>query len=70
MLGSVWERDYIRIPEVAAEPEAAYGSPEELDREIKRLEKEMRRAAEKLNFEEAATIRDRIRYLLQQELLA
>ncbi len=70
VLGSVWERDYIRIPDVAAEPEASYGSPEELDREIKRLEKEMRRAAEKLDFEEAATIRDRIRYLRQQELMA
>ena len=70
VLGSVWERDYIRIPEKAAEPEVAYGSPEDLEREVKRLEKAMRKAAEKLDFEEAASIRDRIRYLRQQAILA
>ncbi len=70
VLGSVWERDYVRIPEKAAEPEEFYGSPEELDREVRKLEKEMRRAAEKLDFEEAAAIRDRIRFLRQRALLA
>jgi excinuclease ABC subunit B len=70
VLGSVWERDYLRIPEpAAAEPEAEYGSPEELEKEVKRLEKQMRRAAEKLDFEQAATLRDRIRYLRQKQIL-
>jgi len=70
VLGSVWERDYMRIPEpAAAEPEAFYGSPEELEKEVKRLEKQMRRAAEKLDFEQAATLRDRIRYLRQKQIL-
>jgi len=70
VLGSVWERDYMRIPEpAAAEPEAFYGTPEELEKEVKRLEKEMRRAAEKLDFEQAATLRDRIRYLRQKQIL-
>ena len=70
VLGSVWERDYIKVPEAAAEPEEIYGTPEEVDREIRRLEKEMRRAAEKLEFETAAELRDRIRYLRRSQILA
>jgi len=47
----------------AAEPEAAYTTMEELDREITRLEKKMHAAAAELAFERAAELRDRIRDL-------
>ncbi len=52
--------------EAAAEPAVAYGSMEELDRDIARLEKEMHAAADKLAFERAAQLRDRIRDLRRQ----
>jgi len=71
VLGSVWEADYVKVPAAVAEPdEDAYASPEELEREIIRLEKEMRKAARSLEFERAAALRDRIRYLRQKEVLA
>ena len=47
----------------AAEPEAAYTTMEELDREITRVEKKMHAAAAELAFERAAELRDRIRDL-------
>jgi excinuclease ABC subunit B len=40
----------------------------ELERELKRLEKAMKQASQRLEFEKAAEIRDRIRELRQLEL--
>ena len=49
------------------EPAQAYhGTPVELEREIKRLEKKMRRAAGELEFETAAHLRDRIAALKKE----
>jgi excinuclease ABC subunit B len=59
VLSSVFERDYYSVPEVAEEA-GAYGDPEETARKIAELEKEMYAAAEALEFERAAEIRDRI----------
>lgn len=51
----------------AAEAAKAYsGKPQELEREIKRLEKSMRLAAKELEFEAAAQLRDRIAGLKKQ----
>ena len=51
----------------AAETAKAYrGKPQELEREIKRLEKKMRLAAKELEFEAAAQLRDRIAALKKQ----
>jgi excinuclease ABC subunit B len=47
------------------EDAAAYGRPEKLAKEIKRLEKEMRAAAKELAFEQAAALRDRLLHLRQ-----
>jgi excinuclease ABC subunit B len=69
VLGSIYERDYLREPQVAEET-ARYETVEQLEREIGRLEKEMRAAARQLDFERAAQIRDRVRYLKQQELFS
>ena len=56
----------------AAEPKADYGSdpvsPDQAARDIARLEKEMFKAAENLEFETAAKLRDRIKQLREQGL--
>src|SRR5437867_3373284 len=71
VLGSVWEADYVKVPAAVAEPdEDVYASPEELEREILRLEKETRKAERSLEFERAAALRNRNRYLRQKEVLA
>ncbi|MGN6718049.1 MAG: excinuclease ABC subunit UvrB [Candidatus Binatia bacterium] len=62
----VYEADYFEIP-VAAEKPAQYGAAE-LSRMVRKLQKEMKQAAERLEFETAAELRDRIRELQKQEL--
>ena len=52
----------------AAETGAFYGSIRELEKEIKRLEQEMQKAAKELAFEEAARLRDRIKALRLLEI--
>jgi excinuclease ABC subunit B len=46
-----------------AEDVAEYGSLDDLDADIRRMEKEMRQAAKELDFERAAELRDRIKEL-------
>jgi len=62
VLGSVYEADYYTVPVVREEAEG-YLSPREVPQAIKRLKKEMRKAAEQLEFEQAAELRDRIQRL-------
>jgi len=62
VLGSVYEADYYTVPVVREEAEG-YLSPREVPQAIKRLKKEMRQAAERLEFERAAEFRDRIQRL-------
>ncbi len=71
LLASVYERDYAEVPEPGA-PEEPYErwSPERTAKEIDRLRKEMYVAAEKLEFEHAAELRDRLRALEAHELRA
>ncbi len=68
ILASVYEKDYISLPAQAAEPVVEYHSLQELRRDIKRLEKEMHKAASVLAFEEAARLRDQVKELRQLEL--
>jgi excinuclease ABC subunit B len=51
-----------------AEEETQYLTPERIREMVKDLEKRMKQAARKLEFEEAALLRDEIRALEQQEL--
>ncbi len=67
LLSSVYEADYVGVPEVAESPEERYRTVEELDKEIRVLEKQMREAAKALEFEEAARLRDRIKDLRARE---
>jgi len=65
-LVKIYEADYHDVP-VTAEKGSRYGSAE-LPRVIRQLKKEMKQAAEQLEFEKAAELRDRIRELEQREL--
>ncbi len=65
-LVKIYEADYVDVP-LAAEKEANYGA-KDLPRVIQRLKKEMKKAAEALEFERAAELRDRIRSIEEQEI--
>ncbi|MBE9542572.1 MAG: excinuclease ABC subunit UvrB [Proteobacteria bacterium] len=67
ILGSVYEADYASIPNVS-EPEEEYISLGNLDKVIKSIKKEMLSAARRLDFEEAARLRDRLFVLEKKEL--
>ena len=55
------------VPEIEETPEERYRSIDDIDKEIKVLEKSMREAAKALEFERAAQIRDRIKNLRSRE---
>ncbi len=65
MLPQVIEADYSTVP---LEEEGLEVSPEDIPKIIKKLKKEMIKAAEDLRFEDAAEIRDKIRELEREEL--
>ena len=65
-LVKIYDADYVDLP-LVADKSAKYGT-KELPRQIRKLQKEMKQAAERLEFERAAELRDRIRQLEQQEL--
>ena len=67
VLESVYEADYVEIPEVREE-DLKYGSAEELDDYIKKLTSKMKEAAARLDFEEAARLRDMIKELEEKEM--
>ena len=62
VLSSVYERDYVTVPREPS-PRDAYKTPAELAAAIAGLEREMRAAAANLEFERAASLRDRLRRL-------
>jgi excinuclease ABC subunit B len=68
IMESVYEQDYVEAPLLAAEPAAAFTSLEDLRRQIGQVEKDMYRAAENLEFEEAARWRDLLMALKEKEL--
>jgi excinuclease ABC subunit B len=67
ILSSVYEADYYTIP-LIAEARQEYISPKEIPKVVKKLKKEMRAAAQGLDFERAAILRDQIRRLQEAEL--
>jgi excinuclease ABC subunit B len=62
----IYEADYVDVP-IAAEKAGKY-RPGDLTRLIRKLQKEMKQAAEHLEFERAAELRDQVRELQSQEL--
>jgi excinuclease ABC subunit B len=67
ILASPYEADYVTVP-VTAEAESPYLTAEAFDKGIKRLEKKMKEAAKKMEFEEAARLRDEIKGLQVRQL--
>ncbi len=63
ILQSIYEADYWTVPAVA-EDQAEYGD----EKSLKDLEAQMKEAAEKLDFEIAAEIRDRIKAIRERNL--
>jgi excinuclease ABC subunit B len=70
IMGSPIEADYSTVPLDKPEAEEVFEDLEALDREIGTLETKMTEAADRLDFEEAAQHRDRIRYLREKAILA
>jgi excinuclease ABC subunit B len=70
LLGSPIEADYSTVPIDEPEAEPVFEDPEALESEVARLQALMERAAARLEFEEAAQHRDRIRYLRERAVLA
>ncbi|ANM28925.1 excinuclease ABC subunit B [Acidobacteria bacterium Mor1] len=70
LMGSPIEADYSTVPLEQEEDEEVFEDLVALEAEIGRLEKLMLDAAERLEFEEAASHRDRIRFLKQKAVLA
>jgi excinuclease ABC subunit B len=68
VLASVYERDYVTVPTVPGEAER-FRTPAERDAFLAGLEREMREAAANLEFERAASIRDRLRRLRNPDLV-
>ena len=69
ILASPYERDYVTVP-VVAEKEAPYLDPDSIEKQIKKLEKKMKEAAKKMEFEDAARWRDEIKALQTVQLSA
>jgi excinuclease ABC subunit B len=68
ILASVYEKDYVTVADVGEEAGALrFRTVEDIDKEIRVLEKQMREAAKALEFEQAASIRDRIKQLRERE---
>ncbi len=67
VLGSLYEADYVTVPAVSDEARE-YLTPDAIRKMIKDLEKRMKDAAARLEFEEAARLRDEIKELREDEL--
>ncbi len=67
ILSSPYEADYVTVP-VAAEAEGGYLTADAFETRIKKLEKRMKEAAKKMEFEEAARLRDEIKELETRQL--
>jgi excinuclease ABC subunit B len=67
LLQTIYERDYYTV-EVEAAPVERFESAEALGRRIQELETQMREAARRLDFEQAAELRDRVKALKRRAL--
>jgi excinuclease ABC subunit B len=67
VLASIYERDYYTVPAVR-DQEIQYVPREEIPALMAQLDKEMRAAAKRLEFEKAADLRDKIRELEKRRL--
>jgi excinuclease ABC subunit B len=68
LLSSVYEADYRGVPDLDEADAERFHSLEELEKQIKVLDKQMREAARAMEFEKAAELRDRIKRLRETDL--
>jgi excinuclease ABC subunit B len=68
VLTSIYERDYVGVPEPVEKGRLVFRSQAELDAHLAGLEKEMKAAAANLDFEKAAGLRDQIRAIKTRDL--
>jgi excinuclease ABC subunit B len=67
LLSSVYEADYVTVPAEDERDDLGYKSIDEIEKQVKVLEKQMREAARALEFEKAAELRDRLKKLRSRE---
>src|SRR5437660_1169277 len=67
LLQTVYERDYYTV-EVETPAKETFESPADLERRITELDAQMKDAARRLDFEQAAELRDRVRALRRQQV--
>jgi excinuclease ABC subunit B len=67
VMSSVYERDYL-LPAYLREPSEPFRTQDEIEAHIKTLRDQMKAAAANLDFEKAASLRDDIKRLRDQEL--
>jgi len=67
LLESVYDRDYVTVP-LAAEEQDLYVSTENLAKAIQKLQKKMKEAADRMDFENAAAYRDRMLALERRQI--
>jgi excinuclease ABC subunit B len=70
LMGTPIAADYSSVPLEEEQDESIIADGDALAKELERLEGEMLAAAEKLEFERAAELRDRIRYLQEKAVLS
>ncbi len=67
ILGSIHERDYVTVPK-AAEEQVIYIPSYNIEKTLAKLRKQMKEAADKMDFERAAELRDRIFALERRQI--
>ena len=67
VMSSVYERDYL-MPAYLREPLEPFRTQDQIEAHIKTLRDQMKQAAANLDFEKAASLRDDIKRLRDQEL--
>jgi excinuclease ABC subunit B len=67
-MSTPYEADYVGVPTVEPTPEERFRSIDDIEKQLKVLEKQMREAAKDLQFEKAAELRDQIRQLRREEI--
>ncbi|RJP60584.1 MAG: excinuclease ABC subunit UvrB [Candidatus Auribacter fodinae] len=68
IISSIYEQDYVTVP-TDRELDIGFESEQDLIAYISQMEREMREAAKKLDFERAAALRDQIRELKRLEMI-
>jgi excinuclease ABC subunit B len=67
IVGSIFESDYVTVS-IAAEEGQEYISRDDIPKQVRKLQKEMKEAAKELEFERAAELRDEIKRLEKIEM--